>query len=75
MSSAKKSSEEKISSKIKSCSKVIKQETPSSKKLDKAKVTPRSKSPDISVVNVIEQISLLLRTEVRKQEDKKASGE
>ena len=75
MSSAKKSSEEKISSKMKSCSKVIQQEAASSKKLDNAKITPRSKSPDISVVNVIEQISLLLRTEVRKQEEKKVSGE
>jgi hypothetical protein len=74
MSSTKKTSEEKNPCKIKRCSKAI---TPqiSSKKLDKAKVTTRPKNPEISVVNVIEQISLLLRTEIRKEEQKKASGE
>jgi hypothetical protein len=72
MSSAKKTSEENISSKIKRASKTIATQS-SSKKLEKAKITTRPKNPEISVVNVIEQISLLLRKEAQKQEQKKAS--
>lgn len=72
MSSTKKTFEEKISYKIKRVSKAMPTKS-TSKKLEKAKITARPKNPEISVVNLIEQISLLLRKEAQKQEQKKAS--
>jgi hypothetical protein len=45
------------------------------KKNLKNQATPRSKMPDLSPVNVIEQISQMLRKEVRSFEQRKAAGE
>ncbi len=43
--------------------------------LSQDKVKPKPKKPELSVVNVIEQIALILRKEIRDQERKKVSGE
>jgi hypothetical protein len=47
----------------------------SSKALTRKKITPRSKQPDVSVINVIERISKLLRKEAQEFENRKISGE
>ncbi len=75
MSSEKSKPEENISSKVKRSAKSIATTTTTSKKLEKTKVSPRSKTPELSVVNVIERISLLLRSEIHALEEKKVSGE
>ncbi len=66
----------KLSSKVKSSVKSVnKKPAASSKKLSQSKVSVRPKKPELSVVNVIEQISQILRKEVRDLERRKASGE
>ncbi|MBX9923777.1 MAG: hypothetical protein K2Y01_06675 [Rhabdochlamydiaceae bacterium] len=75
MSSKKQPQENILSSKVKQSAKSLKSTpSPSSKPL-KNQVITRSKLPDLSPVNVIEQISQMLRKEVRSLESKKAIGE
>jgi len=69
------SKRKKLSSKVKSSAKSIGIKAAPPKKLGEGKVTPRPKKPELSVVNVIEQISQILRKEVRNLDRKKASGE
>jgi hypothetical protein len=65
----------KLSSKVKNSTKAIERKLSTPKKLSKEKVSPRPAKPELSVVNVIEQISQILRKEVRDLTRKKAAGE
>ncbi len=63
-------------SKVKSSTKALSSsKLSSSKSLSEKKIAPRRKLPDVSVVNVIERISKLLREEIHHTKRKKAIGE
>ena len=65
----------KLSSKVRSSVESISTKPATSKKLSKGRVFPKPEKPELSVVNVIEQISQILRKEVRDLNRKKVSGE
>lgn len=76
MTSRKSFSQDSLSSKIKRSAKSIQKEKPSAqKKLKESKISVKAKTPELSVVNVIERISKLLRLEVRDLAKKKVVGE
>lgn len=75
MSSKKQPSENSLSSKVTRSAKSLKATPSSQKKPLINQVTTRAKMPDLSPVNVIEQISQMLRKEVHDLERKKAIGE
>lgn len=75
MSSKKKTRENSTSSKVRRSSNSIKSSLPTSSKPLKNQIITRSKMPDLSPVNVIEQISQLLRREIHTLDRKKVSGE
>jgi hypothetical protein len=75
MSSKKQTPENTISSKVKRSVKSLKSTVPSLEKPLQKQVITRAKMPDLSPVNVIEQISQMLRKEIHSLERKKAAGE
>jgi len=75
MSSKKQINEKKTVAKINRSAKSLKSSPSISEKSLKNEVITRSKMPDLSPVNVIEQISKMLRKEIHSLERKKAAGE
>ena len=69
------SSKNNQSDKIKRSAKALKSTPSASKKSLPKEIVTRSKMPDLSPVNIIEQISKMLREEVHNLERKKAVGE
>ncbi len=75
MSSRKKTRDNSTSSKVRRSSHSINSSPSTSVKPLQNQIITRSKMPDLSPVNVIEQISQLLRKEIHTLDRKKASGE
>lgn len=76
MTKEKTQSKNELSKKMVRSAKTIKNTAYSSERdLTASEIQPRSEGPELSVVNVIERISKMLRTEAREFERKKAIGE